>query len=257
METTFSPPPPTVPRAAGAPAPRQLPAGNGWSFWAEAWRIFSAAPGTWIVILIVYVLISIALAIIPVVGSLAHIVLTPVFAGGIMLGCDALARGEPLTLRHLFEGFTNPRFGSLAILGLILLALAILIGIIMFFGMLMTLGMSGLGALAGQGDPLDAMAAMGTGFLVLLLVALSAGLLIAMAYWFAPALVVLNGEEPMAALQKSFAACLANFTPFLVYGLIYIGLAIVASIPLGLGWLVLAPMIAGSCYASWRQIFGE
>jgi len=68
---------------------------------------------------------------------------------------------------------------------------------------------------------------------------------------------VLNGEEPMAALQKSFAACLTNFMPFLIYGLIYIGLAIVASIPLALGWLVLAPMIAGSCYASWRQIFGE
>ena len=34
METTFSPPPPAVQRAGGAPAPRQLPAGNGWSFWA-------------------------------------------------------------------------------------------------------------------------------------------------------------------------------------------------------------------------------
>ena len=34
-----------------------------------------------------------------------------------------------------------------------------------------------------------------------------------------------------------------------IYGLIFIGLAIVASIPLGLGWLVLAPVMAGSWYA--------
>jgi uncharacterized membrane protein len=41
----------------------------------------------------------------------------------------------------------------------------------------------------------------------------------------------------------------------LVYGLIWIGLAIVASIPFGLGWIVLAPVMAGSWYASWRETF--
>ena len=71
-----------------------------------------------------------------------------------------------------------------------------------------------------------------------------------MAYWFAPALVVLNGEEPIAAMRKSFAACWRNIGAFLIYGIIYIGLAIVATIPFGLGWFVLGPMFAGSCYAS-------
>jgi hypothetical protein len=239
----------------GAPEPRHLAAGAGASFWGEAWRIFSASPGAWIVILIVYVLISIGLAIIPVVGNLAHLILMPVFIGGVMLGCQALARGEPLSVAHLFEGFKSGRFGPLAILGLLLLAIFIVFCIVMFFGMLMAFGMSGLSALAGQGDPWTMMSAMGGGFLVLLLIALAGGLLIAMAFWFAPALVVLSGEEPLGALQKSFSASWTNFGAFLVYGLIYIGLAIVASIPLGLGWLVFAPMIAGSCYAGWRQIF--
>jgi hypothetical protein len=40
-----------------------------------------------------------------------------------------------------------------------------------------------------------------------------------------------------------------------VYGLIFMGLAIVASIPFLLGWLVLGPVIAGSWYASWRETF--
>src|SRR5438477_7155452 len=154
METTQSPPLPDapMPRLAVAPEPRHLPAGAGASFWNEAWHIFSASPGAWIVILIVYVLISIGLAIIPVVGHLAHLVLTPVFIGGVMLGCHALARGEPLSVAHLFEGFRNGRFGPLAILGLLLLAIFIVFGIIMFFAMLMACGMRGSAALAGQGD---------------------------------------------------------------------------------------------------------
>src|SRR5438445_3699370 len=257
METTESPPlpGPSTPGLQGPREPRHLPAGAGVSFWSEAWRIFSASPGGWIVILMVCVLISIGLASIPVVGNLAHLVLTPVFIGGVMLGCHALARGEPLSVAHLFEGFRNGRFGPLAILGLLLLAIFIVFGIIMFFGMLMAFGMGGLSALAGQGDPWTIISTMGTGFLILLLIALAGGVLIAMAFWFAPALVVLSGEEPFGALQKSFAASWTNFSAFLVYGLIYIGLAIVASIPFGLGWLILAQMIVGSCYAGCRQIF--
>jgi uncharacterized membrane protein len=91
--------------------------------------------------------------------------------------------------------------------------------------------------------------------LVVVPVALVAVAALSMAYWFAPPLIVLNGEEPIAALKKSFRACWQNMGATLVYGLIWIGLAIVASIPFGLGWLVLAPVMAGSWYASWRETF--
>jgi uncharacterized membrane protein len=100
-------------------------------------------------------------------------------------------------------------------------------------------------------------AAAGPAIILVLLIAVSVALLVAMAYWFAPALVVLNGEAPIAALRKSFAASMHNIGAFLLYGIIYIGLAIVASIPMGLGWLVLGPMVVGSCYAGWRTIFSR
>ena len=41
-------------------------------------------------------------------------------------------------------------------------------------------------------------------------------------------------------MKASFFACLVNILPMLVYSLLGIVLAIVATIPLGLGWLVLA-----------------
>jgi uncharacterized membrane protein len=78
-----------------------------------------------------------------------------------------------------------------------------------------------------------------------------------MAFWFAPALVVLRGDEPLAAMTASFHACLRNVPPFLVYSLLGIVLAIVASIPLGLGWLVLAPVYAATLYTSYKDVFGE
>ena len=245
---------------APAPPPRQLPAGDGAAWWGESWRIFCAAPAAWLGILVVFVVVSIALVLVPIVGSLVHTVLTPVFAGGAMLGCHALARGEPLRIGHLFEGFQRGRFAPLCILGLIWLAILVVIAIVMVATIFLTLGASGLAALMDfSGTSIDyaALASAGMAVFIVGLVALAITVLVAMAYWFAPALVVLNGEPPVAALQKSVAASSRNIGAFLLYGLIYIGLAIVASIPVGLGWLVLGPMVAGSCYAGWRTIFGR
>jgi uncharacterized membrane protein len=78
-----------------------------------------------------------------------------------------------------------------------------------------------------------------------------------MAIWFAPALIMLAGLSPVEAMKASFAGCLRNVVPFLVYGLIGVLLAIVASIPLGLGWFVLVPVAIASIYASYCDIFED
>jgi len=251
---------PAVPSPARAPRePRRLAAGQGVALWSEAWRIFCAAPLMWVLVVCAYAALSIVLVFIPVIGSLAHAVLTPVFLGGLMLGCHALARGQPLEFEHLFAGFKDGRLGPLAVLGLIILAAFIVVGIVCVGLALVTIGMSGLGAMMDYENPraLATLASASVGILFIVLVALVGGTLMWMAFWFAPALVAIDGVEPLAALKASFDASLANLVPFLVYGLVYIGLAIMASIPFGLGWLVLGPMLVGSCYASWRQVFGN
>ena len=246
--------------SGSAPEPRQLAAGHGAAWWGESWRIFCAAPAVWIGIFVLFIVVSIALVLVPLIGSLVHTVLLPVMAGGVMLGCDALARGEPLRIGHLFEGFQGGRFAPLCLLGLLWLAILFVVAIVMVATVFLTLGASGLAALMDfGGTALDyaALASAGVAVFVVAMIALLIALLVAMAYWFAPALVVLNGEQPVAALRKSFAASTRNLGAFLLYGLIYIGLAIVATIPMGLGWLVLGPMLVGSCYAGWRTIFGR
>jgi uncharacterized membrane protein len=89
-----------------------------------------------------------------------------------------------------------------------------------------------------------------------------AGLLVAalsvplyMATWFAPALIVLNDVAPMDALKASFFACLRNWIPFTVYSVVLLVLGLLAAIPLGLGYLVLVPVLAASIYTAYRDLF--
>ena len=71
----------------------------------------------------------------------------------------------------------------------------------------------------------------------------------------APALVVFQGEGVIDSMKASFAGCLKNIVPFLVYGVVFFLLALVAMIPIGLGWLVLGPMLSASVYTSYRDIY--
>ena len=87
------------------------------------------------------------------------------------------------------------------------------------------------------------------------LIALGLMVPVFMAVWFAPPLAVFNELGAFDALKASFVGCLKNIVPFLIYGLILLGFAVLASIPLCLGWLVLAPVIAASIYTSYRDIY--
>src|SRR3977135_2640781 len=81
--------------------PRAVDAGRGVAWWAEGWRLFTPAVGPWILIVVIGFCIHVILALIPVLGSIASQYLFPILAGGLMLGCRAIDRGEPLTLAHL------------------------------------------------------------------------------------------------------------------------------------------------------------
>ena len=74
-------------------------------------------------------LIFIGMALVPFLGSLAGMVLTPVFAGGIFAACREQDQGRPLTVSHLFAGFRE-RFGTLLSIGLIYLGITIAVTLV-------------------------------------------------------------------------------------------------------------------------------
>ena len=269
MSTPIPPasPPPAVPNppagiatGTGGHEPRAQEAGAGVAWWREGWQIFVAAPWIWIGMTLLFVVIMVVLGSVPLIGGLADQLLSPVFAGGAVLGCLALARGDPLTIGHLFEGFKAPHFKPLLILGAVNLGVSFVVWVLFAMVFVGAVGMGSLGALLA-GDPVQMGAAVlgSVGFAALLglLLALVVVAVLAMLYWFAPMLVVANGLPAIDSMKTSFRACLRNMGPFLVYGLLFVAFAVVASIPFGLGWIVLAPVTFASLFASWRQVFGD
>jgi uncharacterized membrane protein len=168
-----------------------------------------------------------------------------VLVAGLMLGAHAVYMGEPLEVAHLFAGFKE-RAGPLVVVGLLYLlgivAIVVVIGAVVGFSFF-TSGRS-------------PQAAMGTiGLAVILGVLLLFPLV--MAYYYAPALVAIGQRGPFEAMKMSFAGCMKNIMPGLVYFLVFLVAAIVATIPLGLGWFVLGPVAIGSVYAAFRDIYYE
>lgn len=225
-------------------------AGGGWSWISEAWGLVKQNLGAWIGVFLVFALIVIVLSFIPFVGPLALYVISPILLGGVMLGCEAARKGGAMTVGHLFAGFSS-NAGKLAGLG----AFSLLAYIGIFIVIMLIFGFSVAGMfMGGMNDPATA-AAMGMTMLLAVLIMMALSIPLYMALWFSYPLIVLNDFSVGQALKTSFSASLKNILPFLVYGILMFLVAIVASIPLGLGWLLLGPVLLASLYTSYRDIF--
>lgn len=253
--------PADVNSGAGAylPGGRVVEAGQGLEWITAAWRLFVVSPLLWIVMIVVYAVFYLALAFVPIIGSLLGYFLYGVIGAGWLAAAHAVANGEKLEIEHQLSGFKT-RTGPLLILGAFYVAGLLAILLLMAIFLAMGLGASGaIGALM-SGDS-SALASMAGASILALLVVVLVGLVLLlpllMALWFSPALVYFHNEPPLDALKISFLACVRNWLPFLVYGILMLMLFVVAAIPLMLGFLVAGPLALISIYTSYRAVFTE
>jgi hypothetical protein len=244
-----------------------VPAGNGFGWLKLAWALFRMQPLTWIAVMVVFMIISVVMQIVPIIGPIAAAILTPVFLGGLMLGCLALDEGDRLGVGHLFAGFRE-RLGPLALLGVIQLAVFFVLGI--------------MAAL------LVPVLGRGAGMLVVVPIILVVVFAMFSAMWFAPSLVVMNELPALRALGASFRVSLKNWRAMLVYGLVLFlfafgvmvvfgavfgsamigagrgnGMAALGAAAIGGFLLMLAvaallgPIVTASIYTGYRDVFHE
>jgi hypothetical protein len=94
----------TTQPAHGPIEPRVVAAGAGATWWAEGWRTFTSQIGTWIGVVIVYLVVSLLLSKVPYLGGVAQWLLTGLrrrhHAG---LQCAGSRRA--VARSHLFDGF--------------------------------------------------------------------------------------------------------------------------------------------------------
>ncbi len=228
---------------------KSVAAGDGWIWIRGGFDLFRQNPVIWIVLFLIYLLIGMALSIVPAVGPIILNLLAPVFMAGFMLGCQALESGEELEINHLFAGFKHNTAQLITVGGIYLAGIITIVGLVFVT--------TGGAMLSMSGNAPSTPEAAGPGMLLAMLVALALLLPLIMAYWFAPILVTFQGLKAVDAMKLSFSACLKNLWPFTIYGVISMVLMVVAAIPLGLGLLVMIPTMTASLYVSYRDIFSE
>lgn len=232
---------------------RRVEAARGAGWYADGWKIVKGQIGMWILLILVYFALALVLGLIPFIGGLIMALIGPGLIAGFYLAARNSEVGNKVQVELLFGAFTDPdKRGPMLTLGAINIALTIVM--IVVIG-LMIGGAMGAGQIA-ENDP-EAMMLVFQGLgMVGLLVILALSLAVAMAMIYAAPLVMFKDMAPVEAVKTSFKAALINWLPLLVFGLIFIPLTVIATIPLMLGWLFLMPVVLGALYTSFSEIFG-
>jgi len=211
-----------------------VPAGNGIDWLKNALKMVLKSPFIWFFIMIFYTLLLSGISSIPYIGDLVSTPFAIVFMGGIMLGCQAYYTGDKIEIRHLFAGFDHS-FKQLLLLGIFYLILLIIVVVLVFALSLFILPID-IPALLAEPDLFmefysEAFLSAKLQFIILFLVFLGLAFLPYAGIWFAPALIIIDGQDANTALTESFKACFKNIAPMMLLGLAFFILLIVILTP--------------------------
>jgi uncharacterized membrane protein len=236
---------------------RKVKAMHGWMWIRHGFWLFKKSPLLWMALTTIGMAGIIGLSAIPVLGDPLATLLFPVLFAGYMLGCHALAQGEELELAHLFSGFQQHAQKLVTLGGISLVAQMLILGVMKVTGgtALISIMMDNK---AGTEDPAELMntiaqAMVGAELAIVLGLTLFSVLLMAM--WFAPMLIVFGNMAPVVALRTSMHAVFRNMVPLTVFALLLFPFAVLASLPMMLGWLIFFPVYITSQYAIYRDLF--
>ncbi len=230
---------------------QRVETGQGIAWIQTGWTRFMRLPGLWVLLMLVFLAIIVVLSMLPWVGSLIVALIGPVLGAGALEAAKRAAQGEDFAVGILFEPFSrNAVLNNLLVLGAVSLAVNVLImGIgAMFIGG----SMLGMGMMHGDGG---ALVGMGLGALLGIPLMMTLHVLLSAALFFAVPLVMEGRQAPLDAMQSSLKACWINWAALLLFGLIMTILGVLAMIPMGLGFLVLGPVVTCAIWTAYAEIF--
>lgn len=228
----------------------EVPAKRGVAWLKEGFALFRARPGAWIGISVGWLAITLALAMIPVVGGVLANFLQPVFFAGVTIAARKQLGGDGIDVPDLFLGFRR-NLRQLVQIGAILL-----LGELAIFALMGLMGLPLFGeGTAGMNATEFVAALQEKSWIVLLGLLLTAAL--KGAFWFAPGLLAFNDLSTSAALRWSAYAALSNFGVMMAYGIALTAMVFIAILPWGLGLFVAVPVMLASNYVGYRDIFGD
>jgi len=240
---------------------QRVPAGRGLQWLTDAIQLILQNPVPFALMGLVVGVI----AVVPVLGSLALMVLGPALYGGIVYAAREQQAGRSADFQQLFQAFKEdgklPKMLLLCLPGVVGGMLILVLGVVFVGGALLG---GGLSASAGASSTALG-ASFGVGLAVFALLALALGLASYALTFFATPRVMLESADPFAAMKDSLQACLANIGALLVYAGILLGVVVVLSLLLGLipilGHLVLmvalVPVASVAAFVAWRDVYRQ
>jgi len=286
--------------------PRRVPALHGLLWLQQGFRMFTAQPGRWGAVLGLWLWLTIALpmllrwglqqlsevglialrplgledtlgdalSVLPMLVPLAMVLLFPLVFAGLMVGCQAAARGEPLRPSHLIAGFEREPGRLVTVGGINAIGQILMSAVIgwMVHNHFADVDLSSL----NSGDPLTASQAALvlerlSDMLPSVLPVLVLQIVLMAALWFTPPLLAFHQQGALAAVRASVQACARNPASLIVYALaMVLMLAFVGALSLSvqaggvlfglIALLVLAAALTtviGSVYVSYCDIFDQ
>ena len=250
---------------------------RGLSWIAGSWGLISKDWTLWLGMVGIYMAIAVALQMIPFVGVLILILISPALLAGVLRSAQELqdqaqgikgrsARGAGghlhRAVRQLFSGFSREEeLMPIMVISTLTLSAAVVIEIL---AQLLKVGGPALPAmLAGSVGP-----AIWLPALVSLVIVLVLEVSLVMAIFYAVPLVLFKKEYPLTAIQKSFRACLRNAASLVVFGIPFAVVSAVADVlyfaldfpkdylMLFVLGVVSLPFLVGGMYHSYEDVFG-
>jgi uncharacterized membrane protein len=236
--------------------PRRVPAGHGWTWIVDAFKMFFKHWWQWLLLCAVMLAILCGLLLVPVLGMITPLVAPLLIAGIAWAAHESARENRAPALPDLFIALrekTRPLIG---------------VGLLYMLGSLVVMGVIALlGHFLVSPEEIQAIHAAQTGKgpvpeldgggIVFLLLFMLGMLFINSIYFFAPQLVVLRNLKALEAMRISYLAFWRNWLPLLVAGIILLLMAIVASLPMMLGLIVLLPITILFNYTCYADVFGD
>lgn len=229
---------------------RDVRSSRGPAWLVGGWGHVKRAPVVWMGLSAGWMLITLALVLVPLVGGVAANLLQPVFFASFAITARKQLAGEAPEMGDLFLGFRRP-LRPLLNLGAILLVAEI--GI---FFLMSLLGLPG----AGEGEEIATIAdyvKLLQGREWILLVGLALTAIVKGALWFAPAILAFHDLSTAHAVRWSVYAALSNLGAMLAYGVALTVVFIAGALPWGLGLILAIPVMVASTYTGFAEVFEE
>lgn len=209
-------------------------------WYAEALRLFKAAPLRFAALAVAIIAAELLLGLVPVAGRPAAAIIVPILACSLLYASLATDRGDKPRAVHLVAPFAAP---VTALVAIVLASVAIFA-----VEWVVAWQADGIDLLAGESEGMR-------GSTIALVYAL--GVLASLPLTLVPLHALFENARVGEAFASSITAFARNLPAFVAYGALSYLLLGIAAATMGLGLLVALPLWAASAYAAWKELFAH